>query len=79
MKPEYRVIFTATFDDPDSRDAFYDNLKSTVAGVQTAAMSTVSGMKVADGDAQPTFSVKRADMTKDDYMIPDGNATEKVI
>jgi hypothetical protein len=64
---EYRVIFTMTFNSAADRNMAYDYLKGT----------TVPGLVAAAAGAGIT--IKRADMTKDDYMIPDANVSEKVI
>ena len=77
MTSEYRIIFTATFDGADARDAFYDQLKDQVAGVNTS-LATLKATRIQEGADQITGSIKRADMTKDDYLIPT-NATEQVI
>ncbi len=63
MQAEYRVIATATFDTAAKRDAAYDLLKAFFNGLTTTQKNTM----------------KRADMTKDDYLIPDLQSSEKVI
>ena len=77
MTTEYRIILTATFDGADARDAFYDQLKVQVAGVN----DTLSTAKkaVIEGSTQITGSIKRADMTKDEYMVAEKPDTEQVI
>jgi len=60
MRTEYRVIFTATFDDAANRDKFYDQLKTALTSVKVGV------------------AARRADMTKDDYNVPEP-VTEKVI
>lgn len=67
MTSEYRIIFTLTFNTANDRNVAYNYLKNT----------TVPGLVAAASAARIT--IKRADMTKDDYLIADGNVTEKVI
>jgi len=67
MVIEYRVIFTMTFNSAADRNTAYDYLKTT----------TVPGLVAAAQGAGIT--IKRADMTKDDYFIPDAQVSEKVI
>ena len=62
MKTEYRVIFTATFDDTTNRDKFYDQLKAALTSVKSGVVA------------------KRADMTRDEYPVPEvATVSEKVI
>ena len=75
MTTEFRIIFTATFNDAESRDAFYDALKAQVGGAQTAMNTVMSGKVAVEG---VVTGIKRADMTKDDYFIQ-APATEQVI
>jgi hypothetical protein len=64
VKTEFRIIFTATFDTAAERDKAYEALKT---GVASAAIRNAAFFK-------------RADMTKDEYPIPDNpTASEKVI
>jgi len=67
MVIEYRVIFTMTFNSVADRNTAYDYLKgTTIPGLVSAAQG--SGI-----------TIKRADMTKDDYFIPEAQVSEKVI
>ncbi len=64
MIAEYRLIITATFNVMADRDAAYNALKTQVLNYATN---------------NPT-KLKRADMTRDDYVIPDNSSiTEKVV
>ncbi len=64
MQAEYRIIMTVTFVDAASRDAAYPIIKTAMTNF---------------GAAHPN-AFKRADMTKDDYTIPDAiGVTEKVL
>jgi hypothetical protein len=67
MTTEYRIIFTFTFNAESDRDTAYTYLKNT----------TVPGLVAAANAA--SITIKRADMTKDEYLIQDANTTEKVI
>jgi hypothetical protein len=67
MVSEFRIIFTMTFNSNNDRNTAYDYLKNT----------TIPGLVSAASGAGIT--IKRADMTKDDYFIPDAQVTEKVI
>lgn len=63
MIVEFRVILTATFVDAAKREMAYAALKT--------AMTNYAGAHPGD--------LKRANMTRDDYYVADGNATEKVV
>jgi hypothetical protein len=63
MIAEFRMIITGTFVNAADRDAAYNAMKTNI---QTY-------------NANNPGKLKRADMTRDDYFIPDGNATEKVV
>jgi hypothetical protein len=64
MIAEYRLIITATFNVGTDRDAAYNAMKTQI---QTYATNNPG-------------KLKRADMTKDDYVVPDNaSATEKVV
>lgn len=63
MVIEYRLIITATFPVKADRDAAAAALKTQI---------------VSYAAANPG-KLKRADVTQDDYFIPDANATEKVV
>ena len=63
MISEYRVVITATFNSAVDRDAAYNAIKNQVQGYNTSNPG----------------KIKRADMTRDDYFIPDGSGTEKVV
>jgi hypothetical protein len=74
MQTEYRIVFTATFDGADARDAFYDRLKEQISGVN-AGLATLKAQV-----ATPiSGSIKRADMTKDEYLVATPGATEQVV
>jgi len=60
---EYRLIITATFAEKADRDAAANALKTQIVNYS----NNNSG------------KIKRADVTRDDYFIPDANATEKVV
>jgi hypothetical protein len=63
MQPEYRVTCTALFDNATKRDAFYGAIKQAVL----------------DLNGKASVQAKRADITKDDYLIPDGAVSEKIL
>lgn len=63
MIAEYRLIITATFNVAADRDAAYASLKTQIQDYNTAYPG----------------NLKRADMTRDDYFIPDAAATEKIV
>lgn len=63
MITEFRMLITATFNLAADRDAAYNALRTQIQNY-----ATVNPNKL-----------KRADMTRDDYFIADGNVTEKVV
>ena len=63
MLAEYRLILTGTFNAAVHRDTAYTAMKSQIQTYNT----------------NNPGKLKRADMTRDDYFIADGNATEKVV
>ena len=63
MLAEYRLILTGTFIAAADRDACYTSLKTQIQTYNT----------------NNPGKLKRADMTRDDYFIPDANVTEKVV
>jgi hypothetical protein len=60
---EYRVLLTATFTTEAARNAVYTFLRTKL---------------IEANNAYPGY-MKRADMTKDDYMIAEIQDTEKVV
>ena len=63
MLAEFRLIITATFNNVSDRDAAYTALRTQISNYNTANPA----------------KLKRADMTRDDYYIPDAQATERVV
>jgi hypothetical protein len=63
MLAEFRLIMTGTFNAAADRDACYASLKTQIQTYNT----------------NNPGKLKRADMTRDDYFIPDGNVVEKVV
>ena len=63
MVIEYRMIITATFASAADRDAAKNALKTQIINYNNSNPG----------------KLKRADVTGDDYFIPDANVTEKVV
>lgn len=63
MIVEYRLLITATFADKTDRDNAANALKTQIVNYA----------------GNNPGKLKRADVTRDDYFIPDANATEKVV
>ena len=65
MQSEYRVIFTATFSNSTDRDTFSGALKESIGVIKTT---------------NPGLAYKRADVTADEYPVPDvATVSEKII
>jgi len=62
MLAEYRLIITATFNNATDRDAAANAMRTQI---QTYSNNNPG-------------KIKRADVTRDDYMVPD-RATEQVV
>lgn len=63
MKTEYRIIFTATFETAAERDKAYTAISNVVGGAAFKAAAMF----------------KRADLSKDDYTIPEERTSVQVI